>query len=81
MKASDLFETCRESEGLEYIFDVPAKLAAAFDCHGHWVENSHDLTTILESAFNEEEPRLVVPLDYRENNKSTDKRSQITCPI
>lgn len=30
MKVSDLFVTCLESEELEYIFGVPAKLAVAF---------------------------------------------------
>jgi len=57
-------------------------LAAAFGWHGHWVENSRDLATTLEAAFNEEGPSLVVvPIDYRENNKLTEKLGQIACPI
>jgi len=57
-------------------------LASAFGWHGHWVENSRDLAAILEAAFNEDGPSLVVvPIDYRENNKLTEKLGQIACPI
>jgi len=36
----------------------------------------------METAFNEDGPSLVVvPIDYNENNKLTEKLGQIACPI
>lgn len=58
------------------------KLADAFDWHGHKVENSKDLAGILEKAFNETGPSLVViPIDYRENKILTERLGNIACPI
>ena len=57
-------------------------LAAAFGWHGHYVTDSADLAGALETAFNEEGPSLVViPIDYRENQKLTKKLGEITCTI
>jgi acetolactate synthase-1/2/3 large subunit len=58
------------------------QLAEAFGWHGHFVENSIDLATVLEQAFNEPGPSLiVVPIDYRENLKLTERLGDIVCPI
>ena len=57
-------------------------LAQSFGWHGHSVPNSRDLQGVLESAFNEEGPSLVVlPIDYRENMKLTHSLGEMTCPI
>lgn len=57
-------------------------LAAAFHWHGHLVERSTDLIAVLDSAFNEQGPSLVVlPIDYRENAILTEKLGNIACPI
>ena len=58
------------------------KLADSFDWHGHKVENSRDLRSTLEKAFDEEGPSLVVvPIDYRENMLLTERLGDICCPI
>ncbi|GMR00848.1 MAG: acetolactate synthase large subunit [Gammaproteobacteria bacterium] len=58
------------------------KLADSFDWSGHKVENSKDLVSTLEQAFNEEGPSLVViPIDYRENLILTERLGNIACPI
>jgi len=58
------------------------KLADAFDWHGHEVENSVDLVATLKKAFEEEGPSLIViPIDYRENLKLTERLGDIACPI
>ena len=65
-------------------FDNPdwLKLADAFGWHGHSVENSRDLVATLEQAFAEEGPSLIViPIDYRENLKLTERLGDIACPI
>jgi len=65
-------------------FDNPdwLKLADAFSWHGHFVDNSKDLASTLEHAFNEQGPSLVVvPIDYRENMKLTERLGDIACPI
>ena len=57
-------------------------LAAAFGWKGHRVENSRDLAATLDTAFREEGPSLVViPIDYRENEKLTERLGNIACPI
>jgi acetolactate synthase-1/2/3 large subunit len=57
-------------------------LAQAFGWHGHIVENSADLEGVLESAFNEEGPSLVVvPIDYRENMLLSKRLGEISCTI
>ncbi len=65
-------------------FDNPdwVQLAEAFGWSGHWVNNSCDLKSTLETAFNESGPSLVVlPIDYSENEKLTKKLGEITCSI
>ena len=58
------------------------QLASAFGWHGHIVDNSNDLVNTLETAFEEEGPSLiVVPIDYRENLKLTERLGDIACPI
>ena len=58
------------------------KLADSFGWHGHFVDNSMDLASTLEHAFNEQGPSLVVvPIDYRENMKLTERLGDIACPI
>lgn len=57
-------------------------LARAFGWHGHRVERSRDLVATLEEAFDEAGPSLVVlPIDYRENQKLTERLGDIVCPI
>ncbi len=57
-------------------------LAESFGWNGHYVENSRDLVSTLEAAFNDEGPSLVVlPIDYRENMVLTKTLGQLTCTI
>jgi acetolactate synthase-1/2/3 large subunit len=57
-------------------------MAEAFGWHGHRVERSRDLEATLEKAFVESGPSLViVPIDYRENQKLTERLGDIACPI
>ena len=65
-------------------FDNPdwLKLAESFGWGGHYCDDSADLGSVLETAFNEEGPSLVViPIDYRENGLLTKKLGEITCTI
>jgi acetolactate synthase-1/2/3 large subunit len=58
------------------------QLANAFGWRGHVVDNSNDMVNTLETAFEEEGPSLiVVPIDYRENLKLTERLGDIACPI
>ena len=58
------------------------KLADAFGWHGQRVENSGQLRGALRQAFDTNGPSLlVIPIDYRENQKLTEKLGQITCVI
>ena len=58
------------------------KLADSFGWHGHIVPTSSDTKDILEKAFNESGPSLVVvPIDYDENIKLTERLGDIACPI
>lgn len=58
------------------------QLASAFGWSGHEVANSRDLVGTLQQAFEEPGPSLVViPIDYRENRKLTDRLGDIVCPI
>ena len=58
------------------------KLASAFGWKGHLVDNSKDLVPTLEKAFDERGPSLVViPIDYRENLKLTERLGDIACAI
>ncbi|MGI9510381.1 MAG: acetolactate synthase large subunit, partial [Geminicoccaceae bacterium] len=65
-------------------FDNPdwLKLADSFGWGGHYCDDSADLGNVLEAAFNEAGPSLVViPIDYRENGLLTKKLGEITCTI
>ena len=58
------------------------QLASAFGWHGHQVDNSQDLSSTLETAFNEQGPSLIaLPIDYRENLALTKRLGDIVCPI
>lgn len=58
------------------------KLAEAFGCFGARVENARDLKPTLESAFNQDRPALIVmPVDYSENRKLTERLGSITCKL
>ena len=58
------------------------ELASAFGWYGHRVERSRDLSATLETAFAEDGPSLVVlPVDYRENARLTERLGDIVCPI
>ncbi len=58
------------------------QLAAAFGWHGHRVQHSTDTVDTLTRAFQEQGPSLVVvPIDYRENYKLTERLGNIMCPI
>jgi len=58
------------------------QLAQAFGWNGHHVTQSEDLAETLRSAFAESGPSLVVvPIDYSENMKLTERLGEITCPI
>lgn len=58
------------------------ELASAFGWRGYRVENSVDLQSTLEDAFNQAGPSLVViPIDYRENQLLTRKLGEITATI
>lgn len=55
------------------------QLASAFGWHGHRVDKSRDFLAVLEQAFTEEGPSLVVaPVDYRENKILTKRLGEIT---
>jgi acetolactate synthase-1/2/3 large subunit len=65
-------------------FDNPDwnQLADAFGWKGHVVDKTSGLIPTLESAFNESGPSLVVvPIDYSENMKLTERLGNICCPI
>ncbi len=54
-------------------------LAQCFGWHGHWCDESSELQSVLETAFSESGPSLVViPIDYRENPLLTQKLGEIT---
>ena len=57
-------------------------LASSFGWHGHRCERSRDLRDTLELAFTETGPSLVViPIDYAENQKLTERLGNISCAI
>ena len=57
-------------------------LASSFGWSGQRVENSADLRTALNIAFEQSGPSLIViPIDYRENNLLTKRLGEITCQI
>ncbi|MFK8028835.1 MAG: acetolactate synthase large subunit [Gammaproteobacteria bacterium] len=57
-------------------------LAQSFGWNGHCVDKSAELADVLENAFSETGPSLVViPIDYRENQILTKKLGEIQCAI
>ncbi|MBB6520573.1 acetolactate synthase large subunit [Pseudoteredinibacter isoporae] len=57
-------------------------LAEAFGWHAQKVENSRDLQGALKTAFATDGPSLVViPIDYSENKKLTERLGELTCSI
>jgi len=58
------------------------KLAESFGWAGFRVTRSVDLAPVLEQAFGAGRPALVVvPIDYRENAKLTERLGRIVCPL
>ena len=58
------------------------QLAEAFDWNGHMLTQSDEIKNVVNTAFNEKGPSLiVVPIDYRENMKLTERLGDIACPI
>lgn len=58
------------------------QLAEAFGWNGHMLTQSSEIKNVLERAFTEEGPSLVVvPIDYSENMKLTERLGDIVCPI
>lgn len=58
------------------------KLADSFGWYGVRVERSSELKSSLDKAFAADRPSLVVvPIDYRENRKLTERLGNIACPI
>ncbi len=57
-------------------------LAGAFGWNGHRVARSTELQGVLEAAFSESGPSMViVPVDYAENMKLTERLGNIVCAI
>jgi len=57
-------------------------LAKAFGWHGQRVERSKNLQDALKTAFSESGPSLIViPIDYRENMRLTERLGNIVCAI
>jgi len=58
------------------------QLSGAFGWHGHRVEKSVELQDALNTAFTESGPSLIViPIDYRENMKLSERLGNIVCSI
>jgi acetolactate synthase-1/2/3 large subunit len=58
------------------------KLADAFGWEGFYCDESKNLKSVLERAFECDGPALVViPIDYRENALLTQRLGNIACPI
>ena len=71
-------------EHSDLAFENPdwVKLAEAFDCHGVRCERSEDLKGALAEAFAADRPSiLVLPIDYAENMKLTERLGEIACTI
>jgi len=57
-------------------------LAKSFGWNGYFVNDSKDLQSTLETAFNDGAPSLVVvPIDYRENMLLTKRLGELTLPM
>jgi acetolactate synthase-1/2/3 large subunit len=68
----------------ELSFNNPdwVKLAESFDCKGMRVENARDLAPALDEAFTSDRPVImVIPIDYRENQKLTERLGNIEAAI
>jgi len=58
------------------------QLAASFGWQGQYIENSGALAAGIEKALAHDGPSLIViPIDYRENEKMTDRLGEIQCAI
>jgi acetolactate synthase-1/2/3 large subunit len=58
------------------------KLAEAFGWNGYRCENSAELRATLETSFTTDGPSLVViPIDYSENKKLTERLGKVSLPI
>lgn len=58
------------------------QLAEAFGWNGHMLTQSDEIKNVVSNAFDEKGPSLiVVPIDYRENMKLTERLGDIACPI
>ncbi|MBZ0115213.1 MAG: acetolactate synthase large subunit [Thermoanaerobaculia bacterium] len=58
------------------------QLAEAFGWNGFYCDRSADLAGVLEASFEAPGPSLVVvPIDYRENKRLTERLGDILCPI
>ena len=57
-------------------------LAQSFGWNGYKVNRSAELLSVLENAFSDEGPSLVVvPIDYSENIRLTQRLGEIVCPL
>ena len=57
-------------------------LAASFGWHAQCLQNSRDVRPALDEALAHDGPSLiVVPIDYRENPKLTERLGRIVCPL
>ena len=57
-------------------------LAQSFGWNGYKVNRSSELLSVLENAFSDEGPGLVVvPIDYSENLRLTQRLGEIVCPL
>ena len=58
------------------------QLASAFGWHGHRVDKSAELLSVLHEAFAERGPSLIVaPIDYGENMKLNRRLGEVTCDL
>ncbi|WP_299981882.1 acetolactate synthase large subunit [uncultured Pseudoteredinibacter sp.] len=57
-------------------------LAESFGWHAQRVDNSRDLQGAIKNAFETDGPSLIViPIDYSENKKLTERLGELTCSI
>lgn len=58
------------------------KLAEAFGWHYQFVDDSGALSEVVQTAADYSGPSLIVlPIDYGENKKLTERMGELTCPI
>jgi thiamine pyrophosphate-dependent acetolactate synthase large subunit-like protein len=96
MKASDLFVSCLEAEGVERIFGDPGEenadlMISLIDSQIEFVLCRHEQAAafmadaygrLTGKAFAQNGPAaLAVPVDYGENRKLTERLGNIVCPI